>query len=843
MASLSQTLRNNKLLTRGPGGALTEETLEETQQLAQKAGLGSPPTTAAGIGMIGGNADQQKMAGTPAQKQAALSLSQSPQNDLQSSLRRQQVRNVASQSEQAQMEKSQDMQNLGSLGSRVSQFIDTQRQKLAAQQQPLEVQAAGQVASRTGVNLQGDALASTKQLLQQLRQDPTNQQLMLQVNQALGYDISTQLNPAQVDQLYESAVDSISRGGAGTVDDKLTVADLASLPGFEYDTTQLSELLGVPAAEIEQMNVGQLRAQIDATIDREFQETQALEQKAQSGQLGQAERALARQAAQESSRTGLRASEADMSALEQQIANADQVSFGGRKLNVDELLQDETISNVIADYMNAGPDSPTRQQIDRTEPELAEFIRRNEAVLADASQQLQTGAQTFRETQTYNTELASKPFGGTKIDDRLAQALIPGYGTLQAERVDTNAVPLLQYTSQVGPDAGRTIADQLNSAVMQDPALVGQVQELDTTDLERLGIEKKDSPWATLQQNKQIRSELQNSTDADHVASRLFGTSAGNLQNLATTSRTMSALGMGNGGINSKVSAVVGPDGNIDMGALKFYAIARAEVPVLKDAARSGVQGYSAIPAGTVSTPDRNSSEGQILRLLAGSARDGSISAQDIASMDWKQFSRMSPDLPQGSAADKYNLDMLRNLRNLANKPGASIDKGAVDSTIATAKKDYTNARIRELTANGIGPDQVRQILSLEKMSLTGDSDYDSGSARTQAKSAAVKALANTHMGAFDNHLHANKDIVELLIPGFQGLPYLAQQEITNSIAESMKRSGGGGPGRLASKEEAQAALQRIADMNFRPDASKGNDAGLALRQALGLPDRNFTRH
>ncbi len=79
MASLAETLRNNRQdtqLVRGAGGVLTEQKPQDLQQLAGQAGLATSPTTPIGAAMVGGNPDQQKMAGTPAQLSASLNKMQ-----------------------------------------------------------------------------------------------------------------------------------------------------------------------------------------------------------------------------------------------------------------------------------------------------------------------------------------------------------------------------------------------------------------------------------------------------------------------------------------------------------------------------------------------------------------------------------------------------------------------------------------------------------------------------------------------------------------------------------------------------------------------------------------------
>ena len=156
MPTLAETLNQNQQntqLTRGAGGVLAQSQAPTApgqtpppppsiSQLSGQQGLATQPTTALGAALIGANPDQAKMAGGPAQLSAIANqqqAQQAPQQDLATSLRQQQTRTQATGQEQQTMQKSQDMQNLGGLGDRVTNFINAQRQKLVAANPVLDV--------------------------------------------------------------------------------------------------------------------------------------------------------------------------------------------------------------------------------------------------------------------------------------------------------------------------------------------------------------------------------------------------------------------------------------------------------------------------------------------------------------------------------------------------------------------------------------------------------------------------------------------------------------------------------------------------------------------------------
>lgn len=453
MPSLADQInQNQKVLTRGPDGQLTEETQPSIQDLAQKAGLSSPPLTASGAAAIGANPQQTKMQGTPMQKNAALNIAaQAPTNqDLSTTIREQQARTQATTQEQGSIQKSEDMKNLGSLGDRVTDFIQAQKNKL--DQQNAQTQAATSLTNASGATLTADQATAVQPLLQQLAADPSNMQLQLQVNQALGYDTTHQLSPTEIQGLYQDATSSIASSGAAAIQDNLTAQDLINQGGLGYDANQLSQLLGVPADQIGAMTVPQIRGKIQEAMANEFSQTQNLDQKAQSGNLGAAERALASQGAREASAVGTRSSEADVAHLQQQMQNAEQVSFGGKTMTIEQALSDDNISGTIADYLNAAPGSPQRTQLEQTEPQLVSFINKNQAVLADASQALQSGASQFQNIQTQNSALRDG------LNPNLANALL-GDNKLSASAIDVSQkAPLLQYMQQ-NPDARNILSD------------------------------------------------------------------------------------------------------------------------------------------------------------------------------------------------------------------------------------------------------------------------------------------------------------------------------------------------------------------------------------------------
>lgn len=686
MATLQQTLQANKqkVLTRGPGGVLSEESPEEIQSLASKAGMQAPPITPAGAGMLGANPDQQKMMGTPAQKQAALSLATQPAQSLQDTLRRQQVRGQTTGEEKGSIQKSQDMQNLGTLGDRVNDFINGQRQLL--QEQATKASQGQGVQVATSSEFKGKDVGPIKDLLAQLRANPGDQNTMLQVNQALGYDINRQLDPNEINQLYQSATDVISSGAAGVVDSDLNVDDLVNDPKFGYDKQHLAGLLGVPADQVGSMTVGQIRDQVNKAQAEEFSKTQQLEQQAQSGQLGQAERGLARGLAKEASRTGVRASEADVQHLESQIQNADQVQFAGQSYKIDDLLRDDTISGLIVNYLQSGPDSDIRRQIDQNEPQLRAFIEKNKTLLDSVSGQLSGSARQFQETQEANKRVAN--LGGIQLDEKLASAFIPNFGKLSASRVDSNSVPLLQYANSLPQDQQRIVAQGLNSTVARFPDSLEQFKGLSAPELANLQI---GTPGGNIDrwvknQEEAARVASIRPEDTNAIVNAYYGGSVSpeQIQGEAQKSKSLNTLGL--------PSSDIPTDSNSMLQKLK-ESLPQLSIKDVLSGRKAEFQ-----PAQFQPNPEPQGVGKDLFNKLNDAAADGYVSGQELAN--------------SGLSLDEsiYLMD---------NKGKGKMDYEMADRIFHTKQYDNTKGILDQ--ASGIG-DRSQQIQKLrEELQNQGD--------------------------------------------------------------------------------------------------------------------------
>lgn len=642
MANLQDIVAKNKkqqVQARTAGGTLTETSGEELQNLASNAGMAAPPVTPLGAAMLGAGPHQQKMAGTPAQKQAAITMAATPEQDLQTVMRRQQARDQATQQEQQAAQKSENLKQLGGLGDRVHGFINVQRNKLQeqAQQEQLSLNMKAADDSAAVGSLSPDQAASFKQILEQFQQDPSNLELLVQAGNMLG---GRAIDPAEIPGLFQSANQVISGQVAGQVADTMSVADLFADEQFGYTPEELSSLLGISAEELQGYSIQDLENKVAELTQAEFAQAAQTQQQVGSSQLGAAERQFARGISREQSAVGVRSTEADMQALEEQIAQGQQVSFGGMQYQLEDLLNDDTITQVVSDYLR-NPDSPESRRLVQTEPELMAFITRNQALLADAVAQMEASTTEFGKIQEENKALAN--VNNVQLDPAIAQALIPGYDQLQSSRIQVDPNSALSYIRQ-DPVTGEKIVNQLNDLVKLDPQYAQELAGLTGEQLASLGIDKGSAKWKSFTDAVRTNQRLSQlpEDNADAILAEYFGMPVTSEQasQFMRENKNRSALGFGSGQTGLLDS---NNDGILDSPDVLLNNLReQTPRPSLEDAIAGNVSKFQ---KGSMSQPKLGESETQLVNMFGPHLADGKLDTREINQVFGKATSPQEMDL------------------------------------------------------------------------------------------------------------------------------------------------------------------------------------------------------
>lgn len=517
----------DKLKRARVGGALQEMSQEELGSLSEAAGRAAPPIQPLEAGVIGGTPDQAKMAGTAQQRMGAIRVGLQEAETLQERMRRGQVRRTGTEAEQEKLARGTRLEQLGGLQSRVQGLTEQMIQQAAGTESEKLLQLNQQNLSQ----LPEERQAQVQELLSNLQEDPSNPQLLKQLNNALGITrVENMLTADNLQQYFQDVQAQTAAQTAAAFQDQATVEDLnLEQLGFT-DIGEVASLLGMDPEEVRGLSVRQLIQEAEAQVEEEFTTVADLQRRAQDPNLGPAERAEARRMLREMGATGIRAAESDIDKMAEQIATADTVEFGGEEVTIEELLDDEYLSGLTARYLQASEDDPFRAQLEKNEPELTKWIQQNQAVLQDAVQQMEEGLSDFAEIQYENRRLADIAIGEDLSDDIMSN-LLQGWGEIQSETYeDRGEVPeVLRILNdpQYNKNIQTNIYEGLQTLQEADPALTQELATLSKGEMDALGITagNNSDKFSTYKSYLTDISKLESAdpTSAESVASAILG--------------------------------------------------------------------------------------------------------------------------------------------------------------------------------------------------------------------------------------------------------------------------------------------------------------------------------
>lgn len=536
--------QNKKGLVKGPTGVLSEQ--PDLQGLTGQAGLPAAPTTAIGGAMLGATPDQQKMMGSPAQVQNALRMSQEGAETLEGARRLRQAR-TATTAEQEKMQKAEALEGLTSAEKTTKTLIQREMDKLTQAQAPTAEQLVITAPPTAGMTITPEAFGQVRPLvvsaLANVREGkPIDQATIAAINIALGRPVTDLVDENFLNQFLVNSKEQIKQQGADAVRNNLTVKDLVEEPSFGYTTEQLSELLGVDPKTLEATTVGDLDLLIKNAQTQQFSTVTGTREAIQSGLLGQAERQAARQTIREASETGIAATEEDFQRLDDAIEKADIITFGGKQMTVGDALKDETISQFIADYIDAAPEQ--KKEMEAQEPSLTSFIKNNQAVFTAATEGFKAATTQFKATQESNKTYAEN------FPPSLLNAVFPDWQKPSAGALKDNQIPLFQYFNALSPEQQANVKQNLARAVGNRTWLANELKDLTPDQLKKLQLDKTgtsllDSYIQGRERYEQIQSMDPDNIDAivQELAGRDTNVSAASMQKVLDNYKQLAALG------------------------------------------------------------------------------------------------------------------------------------------------------------------------------------------------------------------------------------------------------------------------------------------------------------
>lgn len=452
MASLRDTLRKKT-------GGLAETSLEE---LSQQAGRPIPPTTPAGAMGIGANPDQAKMVGTQNYLRNAIRAGAEAPQDLATVQRRQQVRSTQTSAEQEAAKKAEQLKGLGSLQSRVQ---DLAEQKLyqGAQQAQVGLQTAGQEDPET------------VGLLNQLSQDPTNQDAMLALNRKLGRDATNILTGPELLSMYKGAAEgdraAVIAEAMGQPLENATATgglNLEDVGGID----NLSQLLGIPKDQLQAMPLSDLLDNINNVINQDYSQVEDLQRVVNDPTVGTADRAAARQQLRELGASGVAGFESDLDQLADQLMGADTINIMGKEMTIEDALGNDYLSGLAKQYFEQ-PDFAEEMRNDPEMADLAKLFDTHAQTLAAAADKLDDSYTQFADQVKSNLDIG-KTKGGN-VEESVLKELIPNYGALTTEEYQQPGALTLLKNPTVSEEQKTSLVKALNNIQKDLPNLGPQV--------------------------------------------------------------------------------------------------------------------------------------------------------------------------------------------------------------------------------------------------------------------------------------------------------------------------------------------------------------------------------
>lgn len=494
--------------------------------------------TPAGGKLMGDSPHQQKMRGTPNQKQAVFNA-----QDYRGSLQQQQrleaseMRQDKTDAETRAYDKSESLKNLGGLGDRINNLINAEVSNLvdvggmkALDQQGLQ-QAGYNLAEGYDYNQFQQAanqFAQSAQTVDDLEQAVSSGDMsaLATLNQALGKSPTAPLTIEELKGLYQSVPDTLAANIAAQMPDQIMVTDdLASSLGYEGGISELADLLGVTEAEVQGMNVLQLDEAAEKVRAEEFNEVKRLQARLADPNVSATERRALSQKLRQLGASGVRATEKDVDRTIERIEAGETIEFAGEEYKLDELLQDEEISGVIKSYLEDPENTPLP-------PGLKDFVEDNKAALQDAADELDDDVAEFAEIQKENLAIGQTE-GGT-IDDKVLDSIF-GEGWKDQFRgskladdevlAEYPGLKLLQGDTWDEEEKAQ-IVSKTNQLAGEDTELAKQILSLTPQELQSLGLNQESGKWSKFIDQRRTARKLErlgDDADLDSILDTIFG--------------------------------------------------------------------------------------------------------------------------------------------------------------------------------------------------------------------------------------------------------------------------------------------------------------------------------
>jgi hypothetical protein len=340
----------------GMGGVLGTSA-EEIQNLAGQAGLQAAPTTAPTQAMIGANADQAKMAGTPAQMTKAIQMSLRPEETAGYQARVETGRTTAKAGDAAQA-LPESLKQLIGLGGKVAETASAEMARVA--EDTLVGTTGVNKSYLDGVILGSDGKTDTAKVTSilnavnawQEEKDPTKKLANLQALQTLVGD----KNMPKMFGISEG--DWIKKLQDALPNDVTMKQLMGSGAGAaaQLNISDLSSFTGIPAEELEGKSWGEVKQAVNQKLTDRYANVEQLKAQSNDLSLPANVRNTAQQRLRELGVAGAVSVAEQAKTLEQQIEAGDNITFDGKEMEVGEFLNDPDIATTLKGLLEGNID-------------------------------------------------------------------------------------------------------------------------------------------------------------------------------------------------------------------------------------------------------------------------------------------------------------------------------------------------------------------------------------------------------------------------------------------------------------------------------------------------------
>jgi len=619
------------------------------QQLAGQAGLPAAPTTASGTGALGGTPQQQAMAGTPAQKKSvfeAVTKVAGPQGETQLEQART-LRGPAEATTESEAKKAltaRIVSSMGTFGAKASEFVDSAMKSVTGTSTAAAPAAVTGTVLATEVDVKDQIIASVpddkkeavKTLLKQLADPNTPKEdipgLEVSLNTLLGRDVNSMLSPEQKRELYTPTAEVLTKTGGTTVagaiagsDQKLTISDLTTLG---TTPAELASILGISEADVGNLTIGQLQERLTAKGQSEFAPVQATTAGMASGLLSSTERAALRDTLRTLEETGVAGAATQYASLLEDIDKGTTVTIGNQQFSVEELASSQQMTDIINQYLT---NPAFAKDLAAAEPELVAWIEKNKEAL-DAAVVTSVAATTGLKQIQADVAKKFENIPSTVINTLGAGPDSNGFYTKTPTIVEGST---LDYVTKL-PAAERGVA----GATLERLAEAGedvskytpeQIAARELTDVNGRGARYA----AYIKDQKKNAAETDPEAQLDNVVSGDYSIS--DMNSTLADAMGMMKLGLPTGNI---FEFDTNSDGKIDAAdTAALNKAATSNTASFDDWSKGKADSRKAITAPPLSVDQQT---------LASSARDGTITAEEVQSIPIDTLSKMAGQMPAG---------------------------------------------------------------------------------------------------------------------------------------------------------------------------------------------------